>query len=548
MTQAISRERVLHKLLERQAVKYGGGTYMSYRDQEFSFAEVDGLAGQVACSLQKLGIGKGDKVAILMDNCPEMVFLGFGLSKLGAIQVPINTAHKGEILTYMLDQSDSQILVIHNHFVERLASLLANVPKIRCVVTLDGTGSAQEAGQSDSVSGEDQIRAHGKQLIKWPELINNDGTYLSADVVWSDPCMILYTSGTTGLSKGVLIPQNLLFSMPERYLNTELVVGENDIIHNSLPLYHVHAWHTGVNLALMCGARVVMFEKFSASKFWDETKQYGCNYAVSSGGMLAILFNADPRPDDADNPVQVFVGWPASPDYCAAFEKRFGVSILEFYGSTELSAPIINQIGNRKIGSCGTMHPDYTVKIVDDGGAEAGINTPGEILVRPNKPYIMMLEYYKMPEKTVEAWKDLWFHTGDNGFFDQDGFVFFSDRKKDSIRRRGENISSFELENVLNSHPAVQESAAFGVESAIGEDDVMACITLRPGHSAASEEIIAFCEERLAYFMVPRYVRFRDNLPKTATLRVEKYKLRNEGITPDTWDREKAGYKLKRSV
>ena len=219
---------------------------------------------------------------------------------------------------------------------------------------------------------------------------------------------------------------------------------------------------------------------------------------------------------------------------------------MEFYGSSEIGAPTMNQVGNRKVASCGKLHPDYLVKITDEDGIEVEVNTPGEILVRPLKPYSMMLEYYKMPEKTVETWRDLWFQTGDYGFFDDDGYLNFADRKKDALRRRGENISSYELEKVINSHPKVLEAAVFGVKSELGEDEVAACLELTPGHSLSPEDFIAFCEERMAYFMVPRYVRFMDDLPRTPTLRVEKYKLRDEGVTSDTWDRDKTNYKLKR--
>ena len=244
--------------------------------------------------------------------------------------------------------------------------------------------------------------------------------------------------------------------------------------------------------------------------------------------------------------LEIVLAGPASEKLCAAYEPRFGVKILEFYGSTEIGAPAMNQISNRKIGSCGRVLPDFLVKIVNDSGVEVGVNTPGEILVRPLKPNSMMIEYYNMPEKTVEAWRDLWFHTGDFGRLDEDGYLYFVDRKKDSIRRRAENISSFEVERVINSHPAVMESAVIGVNSDLSLDDEVMAILVLKQEQTLSQDLIAFCEERMAYFMVPRYVRFMDALPKNAVMRVEKYKLREEGITVDTWDREKSGYKLKR--
>lgn len=548
MNRDFAYERVMHKLLDRQAVKYGGRTYLYYGDQEFSFEEVNDAANRVASGLQKLGITKGDKVAVVMDNSPEVIFLVFGLSKLGAIEVPINTAHKGEMMTYMLEHSDSRMLVMHNHYIDRLRPVLANIPKIQSVVVLEGANSNQALSGSDASAAMvvNQIGALGKQVLEWSGLIDNDGRCQPIDVIWSDPLLILYTSGTTGLSKGVVLAHNFLFSVVERFCDGTVDVGEEDCIYNFLPLFHVHAWHAGINLALFSGARVVLAEKFSASMFWNEIKRYNCTYAPSVGSVTPILFKAEPRPDDAENPLRVLLGAPTPKEIFEAFEQRFGVRLVEFYGSTEIGALSMNQLGNRKVGSCGRVHPDFMAKIVDDADVEVGVNTPGEILIRPLKPYAMMLEYYKMPEKTVEAWSDMWFHTGDNGYFDEDGYLFFADRKKDALRRRGENISSFELEKVINSHPAVLESAVFGVKSELGEEEVMTCMTLAPGQNLSPEDFIVFCEQQMAYFMVPRYVRFVDDLPKTPSLRVEKYKLRDEGITPDTWDREKSGFKLKR--
>jgi len=208
--------------------------------------------------------------------------------------------------------------------------------------------------------------------------------------------------------------------------------------------------------------------------------------------------------------------------------------------------PLMNTPQVRRPATCGKPHPDVAVRLVDDHGLEVGPNTPGELLIRPHRPYIMLLEYYNDPQRTVDAWRDLWFHTGDYLYCDDDGYYHFVDRKKDALRRRGENISSYEVEKAVNSHPAVLESAALAAKSELGEDEVMVCLTLKPGQKLTPVELTAHCEERMAYFMVPRYLRFMEGLPKTPTERVQKYRLREEGVTPDTWDREKAGYKLKR--
>jgi crotonobetaine/carnitine-CoA ligase len=548
MVQDIARERVLHTLLDRQALKYGSRTYMYYEDKKFSFEDVNEKANRAASALQKLGVSKGDKVAVVMESSPEVIFIMFGLSKLGAVEVPVNIYHKGDIMTYMVDHSDSRFLVMHAQFIDRLGTVLTKTQKIETVVVLEEDSGEHKGGDVSMAKVKEQITALGKQVVEWPDFIDNDGGYQPADVIFSDPILILYTSGTTGLSKGVLLPQNLLYSMSERFYECVLEgnLNEDDCIYNPMPLFHAHAWHAGVNLALLRGASMVLKRKFSASSNWEDIRRYGCTYTTGSGAINSILCLAEPKPDDADNPLKVVLGGPSSEKLCQEFEPRFGAKLREFYGSTELAAPTMNTVSVFKAGSCGKTHPDYNIKIVNDDGVEVGVNTPGEILVRPLKPFTMMLEYYKMPDKTVEAWRDLWFHTGDCGYFDDEGFLLFSDRKKDSLRRRGENISSFEVEKVVNSHPAVMESALIGAKSEFGDDEVMLCLALKPGHRLSSEELIAFCEDRMAYFMVPRYVRFMEELPKNVVLRVEKYKLREEGLTPDTWDRETTGYKLKR--
>lgn len=553
MAQDAAQERVMHRLLERQALKYGRRTYIYYEDQEYSFEEVNAAANRVASGLQKLGITKNDKVAVVMESCLEAILLMFGLSKLGAVEVPINIFHKGELMKYMVDHSDSKLLVMHSHYIDRVKPVLEKTTKIQSVVILEGDESDKASSESDvsAVAVKKEIGKLGLQTMEWSELVDNNGSFEPEHVIWSDPLLLLYTSGTTGLSKGVLLPQNLFYCMAERFYNWVLEgdLDEKDCIYVPTPLFHAHSWHTGINLALLRGARMLLVKRFSASKYWDDVKRYNCTISTGGGARLPILLLAEPTPYDADNPLRVILGGPASEKLCAAFEPRFGVKIIEFYGSTELGSPALNQVSdaNRKPGSCGRIHPDFLVKFVDDDGVEVGVNEPGEMLIRVAQPFSMMLEYYKMPEKTMETWRDLWFHTGDRARIDEDGFLYFADRKKDSLRRRGENISSFEVEKIINMHPAVHESAVFGVKSELAEDDeVMVSLVLKPGEKFSPEDLIAFCEERMAYFMVPRYVRVMDELPKNVIYKVEKYKLRDEGVTADTWDREKAGYKLKR--
>ena len=527
----VIHDRVIHQVLEQKAEQYGNRDFLYFKDKVFGYEDFDRESSKVAAGLQAIGIRKGDKVAIEMRNRPEFLFLWFGLSKLGAVEVPINTAHRGNLLTYMMDISDCKLIVTDANFVDRLAPVLGDVSKVEKVVVL----------RDDN----DEWSDLEKPTVDFAQMVDNDGTYEHTEVIWSDPYSIMFTSGTTGPSKGALMPQNYALYMGEVICEAGQYT-ENDRLYNALPLFHGNAQVLSTMPALMSGARMVLAERFSASRFWDDIKHYGCTEFNYIGGILPILYKADPNPDDGDNSLRIMIGGGAPPDLFEAFEQRFALRLIEGYGMSEMGLPFMSPYSESKPGTCGKPRSDYQVKLVDDNGLEVCPGAVGEVIIRPLKPYAMMLEYYRMPERTIETWRDLWFHTGDYMRQDEDGFYHFVDRKKDAIRRRGENISSYEVESVVNSHPAVLESAALPVKSEVGEDEVMVSVTLKPGQRLAPEQLLAHCEERMAYFMVPRYLRFMEELPKTPTERILKYRLREEGVTPDTWDREKAGYKLKR--
>jgi carnitine-CoA ligase len=527
----ILSERVIHRALKAKVDKYGNRDFFTFGDQTFGYGDLDEASNQAAAGLQALGVSKGQKVGIVMRNRPEFLFLWFGLSKLGAIEVPINVAHRGSILTYMIDKAECSHLVVESVFLDRVAPVLKDLPNVAQVIVLS------DRGQS--------LPRLDKPVLDYSSVTRNNGRYDEVEVSWSDPFIIMFTSGTTGPSKGSVLPQNYAIYMGD-IICEAIGFDEKDCFYNALPLFHGNAQVLSTMPALMSGARLVLCERFSASKFWQDVKRYECTEFNYIGGILPILYKADPKPDDSENPLRIMMGGGAPPDLFELFEKRFGVTLIEGYGMSEIGLPLMNTVHKRKIKSCGKAWTDYDVKVVDDFGIEVGPGVPGEALVRPNKPYSMLLEYYKMPEQTVEAWRDLWFHTGDYLYYDEDGYFYFVDRKKDALRRRGENISSFEVEKVIRSHPKVFECAAIGVQSDVGEDEVMVCLTLTPGEKFAPEELIAYCEANMAYFMVPRYLRFMEALPKTATERVQKYQLRQEGVTKDTWDRQKAGIEIRR--
>lgn len=511
--------RTVHGVIEQLAAERGDRNFLTYEGQKFTYAEMNEAASNIAAGLQKLGVKKNDKVAIMMSNRPEFLFTWFGLSKLGAVEVPVNTAHKGALLSYMITMSDSVVLLLETSFAEQIKDILPDLAKLRHIIIL-----------GDEVTLDDRA-------IPYSDISDNDGVYEPCVVLPSDPCAMMFTSGTTGPSKGALVPHNYQLAMAEIICGMA-EYGAADCLYNALPLFHGNAQTLSTMPALISGASMVLAKRFSASRFWDDIRRYNCTEFNYIGGILAILLKAEPQGNDGDNPIRVMVGAGANKEIFTAFEDRFNVQLVEGYGMSEIGTPLNTSPGDRRPGSCGTLNPGYQIKLVDDEGCAVGIDTPGELLIRPLNDHSMMLEYYNMPEKTVEAWQNLWFHTGDYLQKDSDDYYYFVDRKKDALRRRGENISSFEVEQGVNAHAAVLESAAVAVKSELGEDEVMICVALKAGQKLTAIELISHCEKQMAYFMVPRFVRFMDHLPKTPTERVQKFRLRDEGVTRDTFDRE----------
>ncbi len=527
----IAHERVIQRELKKKVEQFGNREFFCFRDETFGYLDLDRESDRVAAGLQALGVGKGDKVGIIMNNRPEFLFLWFGLCKLGAVEVPINIAHRGDVLIYMVDHADCRLIVMEAQFLDRVEPVLKDLSKVEKLVILNDTDTA--------------IPSLGKPVMDWRTVIDNDGKFEEPEVIWSDPFIIMFTSGTTGPSKGSYMPHNYALCMGEMVtLGAEYT--DSDRLYNALPLFHGNAQLLSTMPALMSGGRVVLAERFSLTGFWPDVKKYGCTAFNYIGIILPFLLALPPESSDADNPLRILVGGGCSAEVFDLVEQRFNLKILEGYGMSEIGLPLGSRLSERRKGSVGKVAPGYEVKIVDDNGMEVENNVPGELLIRTQEPYAMLLEYYKMPEKTVEAWRDCWFHTGDYLTRDEEGYYYFVDRKKDALRRRGENISSYEVEKIINEHPAIMESAAIAAKSELSEDEVMVCITLKPGAALEPEALIDFCQEKMAYFMIPRYVRILPQLPKTHTLRVQKNVLRDQGVTPDTWDREKAGYKLKR--
>nr|WP_256558635.1 ATP-dependent acyl-CoA ligase [Natronomonas marina] len=516
-------------VIEDKVARKGDDPLMHFKEEVYSYEDIDAKANAIAASLQGLGIEKGDKVCTFLYNSPDYLALWFGIAKAGAVLVPLNVSLKANGLAYNINDSDADTVVLEEGTRENYETARDDLENVE-----------REYLMGDGADGEDGYRS-------FDTLLDGDAD-ASPDVSLGpdDPMCILYTSGTTGMPKGVVLPHYSYVNTGWEYCNNMLTITEDDRLFTHLPLFHVNAQQTTVMGALLAETDFAMETWFSASEYFDQIREYDATIFNYIGTMIPVLFKQEEREDDADNPARVGIGAAAPPDIIEDFEERFDVFLREGYGLTETgTSACINPADERRIGSVGKSLTYTELEIVDEHDRPLPPGEEGEIVVRNTRPNTVMQEYYKKPEKTAETFRNLWIHTGDIGKKDEDGFFYFVDRKAYAIRRRGENVSSFEVEAAIESHPDVQEAAVFGVPSELGEDEVTAAIIPKSGADLEPLDIVKHCEERLAYFKVPRYVRFVDDFPKTATERVEKYKLKEEGVD-DAWDREEAGYELER--
>lgn len=499
---------------------------------ERTYAELDDLTDRTAAGFAALGLEPGEHVSLMMLNSIENVEAWFGLQKAGLVEVPVHTASRGNALQYVIDHADARALVVDEAFLPHLSAIVDRLPKLRHVVV-----NRAEPGERVSLPARVSVHDLADLYLDVPP----PTPVLRRD----DTAVVLHSSGTTGPPKGVVLSHGAVLHLT-RHLVWLMDYTDGDRLYTAFPLFHNNAKYTSVCAALECGGSLVMDKRFPVSTFWDVAREKGITAFNYMGTLLMMLHKQPPRDDDADNPVRIAFGAPCPVEIWEDFEHRFGVSLVEVYGMTE--APMIteNRLDARKIGSAGRSSMTYEVRVVDEDDEPLPPNTPGEIVARPKQAGALFSGYYERPEDTVEAWRNLWFHTGDRGVIDEEGFLFFIDRMKDCIRRRGENISSWEVESTVNTHPSVLESAAYGVPSELSESDVMIAVVRRPGATLDPGDLLDFCAGKMAHFAVPRYVRFMDALPRNHAERVQKTELRADGVTPDTWDREAAGYKVAR--
>jgi len=520
----------LRELLETQSEKDPAKVFLYFGEQEVTYKEFDENVNRAANAFLSLGLQKGDRVCFFLPNCPEYLYGWLGLAKIGAILVPINTNYKTEEMRYILDHSEANTLLVHASLKGVVETIRPETPSVRTFLSL---GDKKEAG-----------------YIPFEEALWNSSTHLRpTDIGDQDLCEIMYTSGTTGPSKGVMMTHQYWIINGYGYSHPMHVKPE-DRLFTCLPLFHANAQGYSTLGALTGGASLILMERFSAIKFWDQIKHYGATVFNFIGAMLTILSKQPESAGDRDHLVRAAYGSPAlEKDFQEYMERRFGITFVSGYGLTECGLCIIQPLdGIRKNGSMGLPKqiPGFgfinEIKLVDEDEREVPRRNVGEIIIK--NPAVTR-GYYKDPELTSKVIRDGWLHTGDRAWMDEDGYFFFADRKKDVIRRRGENVSSLEVENVINAHPKVLESAVIGVASEFQDDEVKAFVILRPNETLDPLDLIQWCKKRLAYFKIPRFIEFRTEFPRTPTLRVQKYKLREEEKSKDCFDLMNTNFKLR---
>jgi carnitine-CoA ligase len=519
-------------VLEHQASTRPDRPCLSWTDAgpAHSFAQVNAIANRLARGFQSLGVGKGDYVVLFLPNCLEYVFAWFALAKLGAVEVTVGDSYKGDFLRHQAGLSGASVIVTTAELTGRLAEVAHGLPHLRTCI-LVGDGPAADLGTI--------------ARLPFEALYDADDSNLDIPVGPRDTAAVLFTSGTTGLSKGVLMSHSQFYFFAEEDVQLTRLT-EDDVYSTAFPLFHGNAQFLTVYPSLIAGAHCVLYARFSASDFMGRIRRSGATVCNLLGATMAFILAQPPSPEDRDHKLRRIYAAPLAPDLATQFVERFGdIVFVDGFGQTEISNVFQTPWGApRPAGASGVLVDQFfEVRLVDP---ETDEDVPegeiGELLVRHKLPYIMCNGYLGMPEKTVETWRNLWFHTGDAMRRDAEGWYYFVDRVKDALRRRGENISSFEVEAVVRAHPSVAECAvvAAPADERGGEDEVKAFVVLNEDMAIDFAELAQWCDARMPSFMVPRFVEIIDILPQTPSQKVQKKALRDRGHGPGLWDRTKA--------
>ncbi|HSV83220.1 MAG TPA: AMP-binding protein [Ramlibacter sp.] len=512
--------------LESACARTPDKIFLDFSGNTLTYRQFDIATSRLARGLQRLGVQAGDRVSCLLDNVLENVVGWFAVNKLRAVFVPVNTALKGDFLQHQIKDADGEILLVEADYVDRVVALESELPRLKTLV----------------VRGDHALPQSRLTCVPFAEVPEGYEGPVGPMPATSDLALLMYTSGTTGASKGCMVSHSYA-ARAGRQMAANTCMTAEDIAWTPCPLFHSAAVLGLVANVLTVGATASIYRRFSASEFWPEIERSKATAVLLVSTMLTIIPAAPDTPAARRCFGQLRLVWgaPLSGELIQKWKERFGPKHVSMvgYSMSEAFTMIYKRVDSTDVpdGAAGRRYPDFDVKVVDDNDNECPPGVAGEVMVRPMKPGIMFQGYWRRPEATLAAMRDLWFHTGDIGKFDEKGFFYFVDRKKDYLRRGGENISSFEVEAVFLKHEAIAEVAVHAVKSDLSEDEVKLTAVLKEGACISEAELCEWSENRLPKFAVPRYIEYRQSLPRTPSNRVQKFLLKDEGVTASTWDR-----------
>ena len=546
-------QHTIPQLFARRLETDPDSEYLDLGGAKLSAGDVMTAADRFGGALHELGTAQHDRVASLLENSSPALLAWAGTVCAGRVAVPINTAYKGAYLTHQLTDSGARVMVVAASYLDRVAAIASDVPTLEHVIVVDdadaGPDEQDELAAADGPNGTSP--SLGRVAVhRWDDIMKAAGTAPAVDVRPSDLATFIYTGGTTGLSKGCMLSHNYHEALA-RQIGLCWKRTADDVAWTPLPMYHFNALVTAVVGTLLFGGRGAIFRRFSVSQFWPEMNRVGATVTSTLGTMAYLLAHDVDRPEmpgsgapEANRTLRLMGAVPLPPEVDNILRTRFAIETFSgAYGVTEASLVSWQPPGvENRPNAAGVVNDEYfDVRIFDDDDHEVAAGTDGEIVLRPKRPHVMFEGYWGRPEVTVETMRNLWYHTGDIGRIDAERYLYFVDRKADYLRRRGENIASYEVESILMGHGALADVAVHAVPSPLTEDDLKITATVKEGADLSEEELFRWCIDQLPYFCLPRYIEFRPALPRSPVGRVLKRELRQEGVTPATWDAEAAG-------
>ncbi len=526
----------LGSVIASRAIEFPEKNWILTPQGNYTYAEIDRQSGCLAQGIHDLGVGFGETVLVMLPDTVDFVFTWCALSKIGAVMVPVNLHYRGNLLGYLINDSLAKTLFIEVKLLDRIEALQHDLKHLERIIVYDEDDIDHVLVPEKEFPG---IKFNGYRSLFASDI------YCGPKPKYYDLMAVMYTSGTTGPSKGVTMTHAHAYEYAFGVIEM-LELTENDVYAAPLPLFHIAGLLATIYCSCIAGATTVLTGPFSMDRFWKDISHYGVTCTFLLGAIANFIYRQPHQESDNSNSLERLLMVPLIPEV-EDFKSRFDCKVSTTWGGTEFNCPTRSGFDLANNKTCGRVASDrYEVRIVDEFDQKVADGAAGEALVRCKIPWILTNGYWNHPEWTTKAWRNLWLHTGDMLMRDSEGNLYFVDRIKDAIRRRGENISSMEVEFEINKHPSVLECAVIPIEAAETEQEVMAVIVLKQNKTLEAESLIRFLESRMAYFMVPRYLEIVDDLPKTPTGKIRKFVLRNRGITSNTWDRVAAGVKLVR--